>query len=140
MKRRDDELPVAVDRWGWRYHHTGIPTEQKREGETYLPEFGMYVCGFPDSPYGIEWMRFEPDSPISQLVQTVPHVAFEVDSIEQALQGKSILTQPCSPSPGVTVFQRKVTVNLKESVIRGGKRCVFEIQVSDVPVDGEQAL
>ena len=103
MKRRDDELPVAVDRWGWRYHHTGIPTEQKREGETYLPEFGMYVCGFPDSPYGIEWMRFEPDSPISQLVQTVPHVAFEVDSIEQALQGKHILTPPCSPSPGVTV-------------------------------------
>ncbi|MFZ0426816.1 MAG: hypothetical protein WAO20_01780 [Acidobacteriota bacterium] len=103
MKRRDDELPVAVDRWGWRYHHTGIPTEQKREGETYLPEFGMYVCGFPDSPYGIEWMRFEPDSPISQLVQTVPHVAFEVDSIEQALQGKYILTQPCSPSPGVIV-------------------------------------
>ena len=39
-----------------------------------------------------------------------------------------------------TFFQRKVTVNLKESVIRGGKRCVFEIQVSDVPVDGEQAL
>ena len=103
MKRRDDELPVAVESWGWRYHHTGIPTEQKREGETYLPEFGMHVCGFPDSPYGIEWMRFEPDSPIAQLAQTVPHIAFEVDSIEQALQGKSILTPPCSPSPGVTV-------------------------------------
>ena len=103
MKRRDDELPTATYRWGWRYHHTGIPTQQKREGERYLPQFKMYVCGFPESPYGIEWMRFEPDSPISRLVQTVPHVAFEVDSIEQALEGKQILTLPCSPSPGVTV-------------------------------------
>jgi hypothetical protein len=32
-----------------------------------------------------------------------------------------------------TFFQKKVTVSLKESVIRGGKRCVFEIHVSDTP-------
>ncbi len=32
-----------------------------------------------------------------------------------------------------TFFQKKVTVTLKESVLRGGKRCVCEIQVSDVP-------
>jgi hypothetical protein len=32
-------------------------------------------------------------------------------------------------------FQKKVTVELKESVLRGGKRCLFEIHVSDVPVD-----
>jgi hypothetical protein len=37
-----------------------------------------------------------------------------------------------------TFFQKKVTVNLKESVLRGGKRCVFEIQVSDVPAAEEQ--
>lgn len=38
-----------------------------------------------------------------------------------------------------TFFQKKVTVDLKESVLRGGKRCVFEIHVSDVPVDGAPA-
>jgi len=31
-----------------------------------------------------------------------------------------------------TLLQRKVRVELKESVLRGGKRCVFEIHVSDV--------
>jgi hypothetical protein len=35
-----------------------------------------------------------------------------------------------------TFFQKKVTVELKESVLRGGKRCVFEIHVSDVPAAG----
>ncbi len=38
-----------------------------------------------------------------------------------------------------TFFQMKVTVELKESVLRGGKRCVFEIHVSDVPTAGAAA-
>lgn len=103
MTRRDDEPPFATHRWGWRYHHTGVPTQQRREGERYLAQFKMYVSGFPQSPYGIEWMRFEPDSPIAEIIQAVPHVAFEVDDIEAALEGKTVLSEPGSPSNGVRV-------------------------------------
>ena len=63
----------------------------------------MYVSGFPDSPYGIEWMRFEPGSPISELVRTVPHVAFVVDDLDAALEGKTVLSPANSPSPGLRV-------------------------------------
>jgi hypothetical protein len=63
----------------------------------------MYVSGYETSPYGIEWMRFEEDSPLPELVRTVPHVAFEVDDLEQALVGKQVLIEPNSPSTGVTV-------------------------------------
>lgn len=101
VKRQDHEPPCATHRWGWRYHHTGIPTRQRRHGERYLPQFRMYVSGFPDSPYGVEWMRFEPDSPIPELVQTIPHVAFEVADIDEALKGKELLAAPGSPSMGV---------------------------------------
>ena len=86
-----------------RYHHVGIPTTVAREGETYLEEFGMYVCGYESSPYGVEWMRFEAGSPLQELVRTVPHVAFEVDDLEAELAGKEILIEPNSPSPGVRV-------------------------------------
>jgi hypothetical protein len=48
-----------------------------RDGEQFLEEYGMYVSGYEQSDYGIEWMRFEPDSPLPELVKTVPHVAFE---------------------------------------------------------------
>ena len=101
MTRRDDEPPIATQRWGWRYHHTGIPTQERRAGERYLAQYKMYVSGFPDSPYGIEWMRFEGGSPIAELVRTVPHVAFQVDNIEQALLGKEVLSPPSVPSAGV---------------------------------------
>lgn len=86
-----------------RYHHLGIPTSTPRPGERYLAEFKVWVAGYETSPFGIEWMRYEPDSPLPELVRTVPHLAFEVDDLEAELVGRNILVPPNSPSPGVTV-------------------------------------
>jgi hypothetical protein len=85
------------------YHHLGIPTTEKHEGEEYLAQFKTFVSGFETSPYGIEWMRYEPDAPLPELVKTVPHIAFEVDDLAKELEGKEILIAPNSPSEGVTV-------------------------------------
>jgi len=100
---RQDREPPAVIRQGWRYHHVGIPTETQREGERYLEEYKMYVAGFDRSPYGIEWMRFEKGSPISELVRTIPHIAFEVDDLDREVRGKELLGEVVSPSEGVRV-------------------------------------
>ena len=101
--REDHQLPLSVADWGWRYHHLGIPTDIPRTDEVYIEKFGMYVSGFRTSPYGIEWMRFEPGSPIPELIQNVPHLAFVVDDLEEALKGKEILTAPNAPSDQVIV-------------------------------------
>jgi len=85
------------------YHHLGIPTQTKRENEIYLEKFKMYVSGYENSPYGIEWMRFDPGSPLPELVRTVPHIAFSVDNLEGELAGKDVLIEPNSPSEGITV-------------------------------------
>ena len=86
-----------------RYHHIGIPTAVPREKETYLTKFKVYVSGYDTSPYGIEWMRFEPESPLPELVKMVPHIAFEVDDLAAEIEGKEILIEPNSPSEGITV-------------------------------------
>ena len=101
--RRENEEPAAVVRRGWRYHHCGIPTSEVREGERYLPQFGMYVSGFPDSEFGIEWMRFEEGSPIHDIIQRLPHLAFVVDDLDAALEGRDVLTWPNAPSCSVRV-------------------------------------
>jgi len=85
------------------YHHIGIPTEIKHENEVYIERFKMYVSGFDSSPYGVEWMRFEPDCPLPELVRTVPHVAFTVDALDAEMKGKDVLIEPNSPSEGVLV-------------------------------------
>ena len=86
-----------------KYHHLGIPTTEHRPGERYIEHFKMYVSGFETSHYGVEWMRFEPGSSIPDVVQRIPHVAFEVDDLEAELQGKDVLIAPNCPSPGVRV-------------------------------------
>ena len=101
--RHEHEPPVALADWGWRYHHMGIPTDTPREGEVYLERYRMYVSGFDTSPYGVEWMRFEPGSPIHEIIRTVPHIAFEVDDLDRALDGKELIDKPSSPMDGVRV-------------------------------------
>ena len=85
------------------YHHLGIPTSEVHPGETYLASHKVYVAGYDTSPYRIEWMRYEPGSPVPDLVQRVPHVAFEVDDVEAAIAGRDVLIPPNSPSDGVRV-------------------------------------
>lgn len=103
--RKDNELPQATSEWGWKYHHLGIPTCFTREDETYIEKYKFYVSGFGKSPFGIEWMRFEPDSSIDRLIQTIPHLAFEVDDVESEIARHllNVLVEPYNPSPGVTV-------------------------------------
>jgi hypothetical protein len=87
----------------FKYNHLGIPTREKRPGERYLPAFRMYVSGYEESTYKIEWMRFEQGCPLPEIVQNVPHVAFEVDDLLKAMEGKKIIIEPNSPSEGVQV-------------------------------------
>ena len=63
----------------------------------------MYVSGYGKNAYGIEWMRFDDDADFPEIVKTLPHVAFEVDDLEQAIKGKNVIIQPNSPSAGVIV-------------------------------------
>jgi hypothetical protein len=86
-----------------KYHHLGIPTTVPLDGEEYLKKFKIYVSGYETSPFGIEWMRYEPECTLPELVKTVPHVAFEVENLAEAIEGKEVLIPPNSPSVGVMV-------------------------------------
>lgn len=92
-----------MGKFEFRYHHLGIPTEQKKENEAYHTRLKFYHSGYESSEFGIEWMRFEEDSPMPELVKTVPHVAFVVHDMAEALKGRNILVEPNSPSDGVLV-------------------------------------
>ena len=104
-QRKESDPPLCTNEWGWRYHHTGIPTERIIPGARYLPEMKFWVSGFEKSPFGIEWMRFEKESPVHDLVKNVPHLAFEVIDIDGQIEkhGLKLLGDPGSPMDGVRV-------------------------------------
>jgi hypothetical protein len=104
-EREDYEPPRAISEWGWKYHHLGIPTKAKFPGERYLEKFKFFVSGFPTCPFGIEWMRFERGSPVNALIQSVPHLAFEVENIDEELSKHdfNVISEPESNSEGIKV-------------------------------------
>ncbi|MEM1126000.1 MAG: hypothetical protein AAGI71_05060 [Bacteroidota bacterium] len=85
------------------FNHIGIPTQDRFDGEIDLPHLKMTVSDHEDNPYGIQWQRYWEDAPYPALVKTIPHVAFVVDDLQQALEGQHILVPPNSPSEGLTV-------------------------------------
>jgi hypothetical protein len=86
-----------------KYHHIGIPTQQKLKDEIYLKHLKIFVSGYGKNPYGIEWTRYEDDAPYPELVKRMPHVAFEVSDLIEAIKGKNVIIPPNSPSRGVRV-------------------------------------
>ncbi len=86
-----------------KYHHLGIPTTQPQAGEMYLERYHFHCTDHERNEMGIQWMRYEPECTLPEIVKTLPHVAFEVDDLAQALKGHEVLIAPNSPSPGVLV-------------------------------------
>jgi hypothetical protein len=107
--RQDPEQPESIEKWGWKYHHLGIPTDTIMPDEIYLPQFRLYVSGFSESPFGIEWMRYEKDSPVDDLIKRVPHIAFEVNDLDLELSRHDfkIITKPNAPGIGIRVAMIK---------------------------------
>jgi hypothetical protein len=48
-------------------------------------------------------LRFEPHCQVPEIVRVVPHIAFAVDDLDEALKGREILIAPTEPSVGVRV-------------------------------------
>lgn len=87
----------------YRYHHYGIPVREKTEDMMHLKHLQIYVTDHESNEFGIQQMFYEPGCNLPELVRTVPHIAFEVDNLQEAIKGKRVIVSPNSPSPGLTV-------------------------------------
>jgi hypothetical protein len=70
----------------------------------YVAATKVRVTGFQSHPYHVEWLRFEPDSPVTGPVREMPHVAYRVDSIREASRGLKVLLEPFDAGIAVVGF------------------------------------
>lgn len=105
LMRKDEDLPKVTNEWGWKFHHLGIPTHDVKSGETYIKKLKFSVSGFGTCPFGVEWMRFEKDCVLPEIIKTVPHLAFVVENLEYELykHNFNVLVSPNTPSDGLKV-------------------------------------
>ncbi|TCW17683.1 hypothetical protein EDF73_101332 [Raoultella sp. BIGb0138] len=78
------------------FHHFGIPVQDGDTSGTYSEKAGMYTADNPGK-FRVQWHRFDADSPLHPLLRTVPHVAFKVDDLLQAIEGEEVILGPYEP-------------------------------------------
>ncbi|MBX7258659.1 MAG: hypothetical protein K1Y02_20020 [Candidatus Hydrogenedentes bacterium] len=76
------------------FHHFGVPTNVKSDGETYIDGAKVYVTNPEAHPYRVEFLRFDADSPMPKDVCSQPHAAFIVPSLDKALEGQNVIIPP----------------------------------------------
>ena len=86
-----------------KFHHIGLPTEDKQPGEVFVEGTKVWVTNPDDHPYRVEYLRYEPDSAVTGPLREMGHVAFEVDDLDAALEGEEVILEPFVPMEGLTV-------------------------------------
>ncbi|MCI5051822.1 MAG: hypothetical protein MRY21_01635 [Simkaniaceae bacterium] len=80
-----------------KYHHLGVPTNKKREGEVYIEDWKMYSSGYGDNDFRIQWLRFDQGAPFHPKILVEPHIAFQVDDMDKRIQDYPVLMEPFYP-------------------------------------------
>jgi hypothetical protein len=86
----------------YEFHHMGIPTTEVRDGEIFSTNAGMYTSD-NEGNFRIQWHRFTPDSPLHPLIKTLPHVAFKVNNLQEAITDEEVILGPYEPIDGYFV-------------------------------------
>jgi hypothetical protein len=85
------------------FDHVGVPTAEKQPEEMYVADTKVWVTDPLRHPHRIEYLRYEPDTPVSGPVRDLPHMAFRVDNLEREIEGAEILLGPFQPTSTLRV-------------------------------------
>ncbi|MDU5425690.1 MAG: hypothetical protein E6123_12540 [Clostridiales bacterium] len=80
----------------YEFHHFGIPVQDGDTSGKFSANAGMYTSDNPGK-FRVQWHRFTDNSPLHPLLKTVPHVAFKVRSLAEAIAGEMVILGPYEP-------------------------------------------
>ena len=86
------------------FDHIGIITTEEKPGQIFIEPTRVWITDFQEHPYRVEWLRYEPDTPVTGPVREMPHVAFRVQSIAEASKGMKVLLEPFDAGIAVVGF------------------------------------
>ena len=89
------------------FDHIGIITTEKKSDETFVPATRVWITDFQKHPFRVEWLRYEPDSPVTGPLHDMPHVGFRVESVQQITElskGMKVLLAPFDAGFAVAGF------------------------------------
>jgi hypothetical protein len=100
-----------------RFDHIGLVTDEMKDGESFVAATRVWVTSPRADAFNVEWLRFEPDSPVTGALRTAPHVAYRVDDLDAAIEGHTVLAEPFDPTGRGDDFLRVAFVEVDGAVI-----------------------
>jgi hypothetical protein len=92
------------------FHHIGLRAFEPKPKEDLVTATKTWVTNPMDDPNRIEFLRYEPDSPIEEEFKNTPHIAYVVEDLAAHLVGKDIYLEPFevgSPPFATVAFTRE---------------------------------
>jgi glyoxylase I family protein len=84
-------------------HHIGVPIKDKRPDMMNFEPIKCWGTDPDTTPGRVEYLYFEPGSPITEPVLSVPHLAYRVDDFHKEIQGKELVVGPIEVVPGLWI-------------------------------------
>lgn len=114
-----------------KYHHYGVPTLEKRDDESFveIEGFKFYTTPFEGNKWHIQWHRYPEGHGLPELVAQVPHIAFQVDNLDEEIKGCKIIFGPYSPLKGYRVAmieEQGVPIELVETLLSDEQLSILE--------------
>ncbi len=91
------------------FDHVGIITTEPQEGESWVPDSEVWVTNPRIHPARIEYIRpknfpnVDPANVGLWKLWHLPHVAYRVDNLEEAIDGEEVVVGPFQPGDFATV-------------------------------------
>lgn len=99
--------------------HIGIPVNEKPEHANYLAEAKLYITDPAASKNNIEFLFFEKECQMPEIVKNSTHIAYMVDDIEAEIKDAKILIPPFMPLPNLKaafILEDGIPVEVMQSI------------------------
>jgi hypothetical protein len=85
------------------FDHIGLTTTEKQPNEMYVEATKVWVTDPHQSPQMVEYLRYEPDSPVTGPLRELPHVCYRVENLDDEIEGEEVILGPFAPTEQLRV-------------------------------------
>jgi hypothetical protein len=73
------------------FHHVGLRTMEPQPNEDFVILTRVWVTDPRGHPNKVEYLRYEPESPLPEDFKNSPHIAYRVDDLNAHIAGKDVV-------------------------------------------------
>lgn len=86
-----------------KFMHVGVPTKEIQEGEAYAEGLKVHITDPTEHDFMFEYLRYEEGTPLPEVMQNNPHIAFMVDDMQPYLDQYEVIVEPFAVNESLSV-------------------------------------